>query len=217
MGKPYARRYPRLSVRLRVDYGAGQKSSRRIAKTLGGGGLFLTGVGGLDLGKEISVRFRPARHVPVIQAKARVLYTLAEEGTGVEFTEISPVDRHTLLRLIHQKMEDRRLRPRAPLATQIECNRCMSLAFSRNLSLGGMFVETTDPLPEGAILTVRFNLDQKDRVVTATAKVTYNIEKMGMGILFMEINPQDRDAIQEYIESVPTAPDFESARSQSAP
>jgi c-di-GMP-binding flagellar brake protein YcgR len=199
-----------------VEYSAGDKGFRRIAKTLGGGGLFLTSVDGLELGKEISVRFRPARHLPIIQAKARVLYILAEQGAGVEFTEISPADRHTLLRLIHQKMGDRRLRPRAPLATQIECDKCMSLAFSRNLSLGGMFIETPDPLPEGSLLTVRFNLDQKDRVVTATAQVTYNIEKMGMGVLFMEIRPQDRDAIREYVESAPTPADPESARSQSA-
>jgi c-di-GMP-binding flagellar brake protein YcgR len=199
-----------------VDYSAGEKSFRRIAKTLGGGGLFLTSVDGLELGKEISLRFRPARHLPIMQAKARVLYLLAEQGAGVEFTEISPVDRHILLRLIHHKTGDRRLRPRAPLATQIECDKCMSLAFSRNLSLGGMFIETTAPLPEESIFTVRFNLDQKDRVVTATAQVTYNIEKMGMGVNFMEIRPQDRDAIREYVESVPTPADPESGRSQSA-
>ncbi|HXW16379.1 MAG TPA: PilZ domain-containing protein [Terriglobia bacterium] len=217
MGKAYVRRYPRLSVRLPVDCSAGEKGIRRIATTLGGGGLFLTNVEGLEPGQEISVRFHPARHLPIIQAKARVLYILAEEGAGLEFTEINPVDRHTLLRLIHQKMGDRRVGPRAPLATQIECDKCMSLAFSRNLSLGGMFIETTDPPPEGSLLTVRFNLDQKDRVVTASAQVVYNIEKMGMGVLFMEIKPQDRDAIRAYVESAPTPADTESARSQLAP
>jgi len=216
LGKAYVRRYPRLNVRLPVDCSAGEKGFRCITKTLGGGGLFLTRAEGLEPGKEISVRFRPTRHLPIIQARARALYKLAEEGAGVEFTEISSADRHILLRLIHQKMEDRRLRPRAPLATQIECDKCMSLAFSRNLSLGGMFIETPDPLPEGAILTVRFNLNQMDRVVTATAQVSYDIEKMGMGVLFMEIRPQDCDAIREYVESVPTPADPQSARSQSA-
>ena len=68
----------------------------------------------------------------------------------------------------------------------------------------------------GSILTVRFNLDQKDRVVTATAQVRYHVEKMGMGILFTEIDPQDRDAIREYVESLPTPPKTKSATSKSA-
>jgi c-di-GMP-binding flagellar brake protein YcgR len=199
-----------------VEDQTGENGFRRIAKTLGGGGLFLTSVDGLEPGKEISIRFRPARHLRMIEAKARVLYIRAEQGAGVAFTEISPADRHMVLRLIHQKTGDRRLQPRAPLATQIECDKCMSLAFSRNLSMGGMFIEATDPLPEGSLLTVRFNLDQKDCVVTASAQVTYNIERMGMGVLFMEIKPQDREAIREYVESVPTSADLESARSQSA-
>jgi len=180
-----------------VDYTAGEKSFRGVANTLGGGGLFLTG-------REISVRFRPAKHQSVIQAKGSVRYILAEQGGAVEFTEISSDDRHKLLRLIHQRTGDKRLQPRAPLATQIECDRCMSLAFSRDVSRGGMFIETTAPLPVGSELNVRFNLDQKDRVITATAHVAYNVEKMGMGVLFTQIGAEDLSAIQEYVASVVT-------------
>jgi len=57
------------------------------------------------------------------------------QGAAVEFTEISPDNRHTLLRLIHQKSGDRRILRRAPLATQVESEQCMSLAFSRDVSL----------------------------------------------------------------------------------
>ena len=189
-----------------VDYTAGEESFRCVANTLGGGGLFLTHVDGLELGKEILVRFRPAKHLPVIQAKASVRHLVAGQGAGIEFTEISDDDRQKLLRLIHQKTGDRRLQRRAPLATQVECEQCMSLAFSRDISLGGMFIETTAPLPVGSLLTVRFNLNNKDRVVTATAHVAYHVEKMGMGILFTEIGPEDRDAIREYVESMPGPP-----------
>jgi len=216
MGGAYQRRYPRLKVRIAVDYTVGEECFHCIANTLGGGGLFLSSVDRLEPGKEISLRFRPAKHLPVIQARASVRYVLAGRGTGVGFSEISADDRHKILRLIHQKTGDRRLLPRASLATQVECDRCMSLAFSRDVSMCGMFIETTNPLPVGSSLTVRFNLDQKDRVVAATAHVSYHVEKMGMGILFDEIEPQDRAAIQEYVDNLSTLADTESARSNSA-
>src|SRR5580658_3507337 len=113
MGKAHKRRYPRLSVRMAVDYTAGETCFRAVAITLSGGGLFLTKADGLEPGREILVRFRPAKHLPVIQAKAKVRYTVPAEGAAVEFTEIAPDDQNKLLRLIHQKTGDRRLLKRA--------------------------------------------------------------------------------------------------------
>jgi type IV pilus assembly protein PilZ len=183
---------------------------------LGGGGLFLTRTDGLEPGQEVSLRFRPARHLPVISAKGRVRYILPDKGAGIEFTEISPEDRHTLLRLIHLRTADRRHHPRAPLATQIECDRCMTLAFSRDVSLGGMFIETSEPLPVDALLTVRFNLSPLDKVVSTSARVAYHLVKMGMGVVFTNLSAEDREAIREYIEHAEPQPEEDSATSQQA-
>jgi hypothetical protein len=198
------RRYPRLSVHVPVNCTAGEEHFRCFANTLSGGGLFLTRVEGLELGKELSLSFRPSKRLPIIQARASVRYSLADKGTAVEFTEISADDRHQLLRLIHRRTGDRRLQRRAPLATQIECDECMALAFSRDISPAGMFIETTNPLPLGSPLNVRFNLDNKDRVVSVVAEVNYVVENMGMGILFTEVEPEAYDAILEYIEKLPS-------------
>lgn len=203
LAKAYARQYPRLSVNMTIDYSVGEKSFRGAITILSGGGLYLASIEGLEAGKEISLRFRPARHLRVINAKAKILYVLPKPGAGLEFTEITAEDRNTVLRLIHQKTRDRRLNPRAPLATQVQCDQCMSLAFSRDISLGGMFIETDELLPVGSALTVRFNLEQREKVVSASAKVTYQIEKMGMGVVFTEIGQEDSDAIRHYLESQP--------------
>jgi c-di-GMP-binding flagellar brake protein YcgR len=186
---------------MRVDYSAGQEWIRSVSKSLGGGGLFLAKWEGLEPGQEVSLRFRPAKHLPIMQAKASVRYVISGDGTAVEFTEISADNRQKILRLILQRTGDRRIQGRAPLATQVQCEECMELAFSRDISPGGMFIETTAGFPVGTYLTVRFNLDNMDRVVTATAQVTYHVEKLGMGVLFSEIEPNDRDAIQKYVEA----------------
>ena len=99
MGEAHIRRYPRLRVQMAVDYTVGEECFRCVAYTLGGGGLFLTGVDGLEPGKEILVRFRPAKHLPVIQAKASVRHLIEGQGAGIEFTEISDDARQRLLRL----------------------------------------------------------------------------------------------------------------------
>jgi c-di-GMP-binding flagellar brake protein YcgR len=201
MARVHPRRYPRLSVRVLADYTSGQNWSRCVASTLGGGGLFLSNIESLEPGEGISVRFRPARHLPVIEAKANVRYKKAGQGTGVEFTDITDEDRVRLLRMIHKKSGDRRKHPRAPLATQVLCKEFFSLAYSRDLSLGGMFVETARPLSIGSPVKVRFNLDQKDLVVTAEAHVHYYLDKMGMGILFDGLSLEHQRAIEQYVET----------------
>lgn len=202
MATAHSRRYPRIIAHVPVDYTIGNQSSRCIASSLSGGGLFLTQVGGLETDDQIWVRFRPAKHLPVIQAQAIVCYKVGN-GAAVVFTEITSQDRHHILRFIHGKTGNRRNLARAPLATQIQCEQRLSLALSRDISLAGMFVETKHPLPVGSPLLVRVNLDEKDKVVITAACVAYHVEKMGMGILFSELPPQHRAAIEEYVESHP--------------
>jgi Tfp pilus assembly protein PilZ len=180
----------------------GNQSLRCFANILGGGGLLLTQVADLAPGDQLSVSFRPAKHLPVIQAKVVVLHKM-DSGTAVEFTEITSEDRHLLLRFIHRKTGDRKILDRAPLATQIQSGQSLSLAFSRDLSLGGIFIETKEPLPVGSLLVVRFNLNGNDKVVVTTARVAYHVEKMGMGVLFSELAPGHRADIEEYVESHP--------------
>lgn len=200
MPKAHPRRYPRRSVQMPADYTVGERSSRCIANSLSGGGLFLTQVGGLEPGFQLSVRFRPAKDLPVIQAKASVRYNKAD-GTAVEFTEITSEDRHRLLNFIHRKTRERKKPSCSPLVTQIQTDRCLSLAFSSDLSLCGMFIETKDLPPVGSPLMVRFNLDEKDWVVVTPARVAYHVEKMGMGILFSDLLPAHRVAIENYVAS----------------
>jgi len=216
MGKAYLRRYPRLDIRMRVDYTTGGDWSRSHASSLGGGGLFITEDAGFEPGQEVSVRFRPAKHLPIMQAKANVRYVIAGKGTAVEFTEINAEDRQKILRLILQRTGDRRSQGRAPLATQVQCEQCMELAFARDIGPGGMFIETSAAFPVGTYLTVRFNLNNLDRVITATAQVTYHVEKMGLGVLFSEIEPDDREAVQAYVDSELLPSLRESAAGQSS-
>ena len=118
---------------------------------------------------------------------------------GIEFTGISAEDQQVLRGFIHRKTADRRNHPRVPLATQIYCQEWMSLAFSRDVSLGGMFMDTKQPVPLGSRLSLRFHLDDGGPVVAASAEVRYVVPKLGMGVKFIELTRTDWERIESYV------------------
>jgi len=197
----YTRKYPRIPADFTVQILLNNQTYRERASAMGGGGLFLS-VKELPMpvvGAELLVQFRPAKHLPMIKVKSRVCYAVEGEGIAVEFLEIDPEHRRLLLQFIHNKTGNRRKYPRAHLATQIECEESMSLAFARDISVGGMFIETSDPMPVGSRLTLRFNLEENEPIVEVTAEVSYQVGRMGVGVQFLEVKPEDLQRIDAYV------------------
>jgi len=201
------RKYPRVTARFPVLYSVGDKTFRSHATTLGGGGLFLRETGQLAPGSEILLRFRPAKHLRFIEARAKVRYQIPGEGVGIEFVEVREEDHQILLRFIHYRTGDRRRHPRVPLVTQIYCEELMWLAFSRDVSMGGMFVETKHQAAVGTRLTIRFHLEEGDPIVEAIGVVKYAVPKLGVGVQFYDIEPVDRKRLTEYVSKTPALPD----------
>ncbi len=197
--KKLIRKYPRVKVYFPVEYTVEGRTLRGHASTLGGGGLFLEECDPLARGTEVVIRFRPAKHLKHIEAKARVCYYVPGQGIGVEFTDIGSDDHQLLLRLIHHKTPDRRQHPRVPFVAQVYCEECMWLAFSRDISAGGMFIETKQPMALGTHLTLRFHLDDGGPIVVATAEVRYVVPKMGLGLQFVDLMPAERKRLEAYV------------------
>jgi Tfp pilus assembly protein PilZ len=193
------RKYPRVGVSFPVDYSIGQSSFREHASTLGGGGLFISTQQTPAVGTELALHFRPAKHLPVLDAKAKVVYHVSNRGIAVEFTEIQPEYRQLLLHLIHHRVHNKRKFVRAPLVTQVAFKETMSLAFSRDVGAGGMFIETSTFLDIGTQITLRFNLDDKGPIIVAQAAVSYHVSGLGMGVQFSEIDPEAQRRIEAYV------------------
>ena len=198
--KPHnSRKYPRVEVNLPVDYTQEGDTNRARLLTLGGGGLFLGVEEPLALGTELIVRFRPAKHLPVVQATAQVRYQVPGEGIGIEFTDISPEHREMVLRLIHRLIAEKRRFPRKPFATQVEHEGGVFIGFSRDISTGGMFIETKEPISVGSKLKLRFHLDDVGPVLIETAEVRYTVQKLGIGVMFVDLSPDDQHRIDVFV------------------
>jgi hypothetical protein len=208
----YTRTYPRLTVDLPVWILLSQTSLHERATSLGGGGMFLALTTPLEVGTEVVIRFRPAKHLPLISVKAKVLYQIPERGTAVEFTEIEAEHRQALLRLILYRRSHTRNVPRARMVTQVICPELLTLAYSRDVSVGGMFIETRQPLPVGTRLNLRFHIEDDTPIVASEAVVAYEVVGLGMGVRFWWISLEDRQRIADYVErSQPPEPSVDQA------
>jgi hypothetical protein len=68
-----------------------------------------------------------------------------------------------------------------------------------DLSLHGMFINTSKAYPQGAVLKLRFRLARTGVVIQARCEVRYCLRGVGVGVEFVAIPPEDVKAIEDEI------------------
>jgi len=85
--------------------------------------------------------------------------------------------------------QNRRNQKRIPFIKEVEVvgvGMCRCL----NLSLGGMFLDTTHDIPKGSLIELRFKLSEEDAYpIHVQATVLHTHEGEGIGVAFTSINP----------------------------
>ena len=82
--------------------------------------------------------------------------------------------------------------------------------YIQNISLGGIFVPTRDPLPTDTRLLISFSLPGCERAITTTGVVIRSLDAdadpvhgpAGMGIQFCALGEDDLQLIDTYVESM---------------
>ncbi len=108
--------------------------------------------------------------------------------------------------------KEKRLYPRRPIHTQVvfenEDSEGVLYFFSKDISAGGLFLESDIPIRLGTQVFLRFSLTSKAKPIQATGEVIRVMRdkklmdgkgKVGIGIQFIYIHPLDRELIQEFI------------------
>jgi uncharacterized protein (TIGR02266 family) len=103
---------------------------------------------------------------------------------------------------------ERRRFERAPILAQVEFELTNSSSgpsrvrrHMANISLGGMFISTEEPIRVGTRMVVRFELPNKHRVI-AVSRVCYTKKGAGLGVEFLNLDDEDREEIETYIASM---------------
>ena len=115
-----------------------------------------------------------------------------------------------------KNLAERRKHPRFPVRIRIQY-RATDQFFTdyiHNLSLGGIFVETAEPLPVNTVLKVQFSLPSMRKPIVADGIVVHafqigrkrNPVASGMGIRFSDLDPQNRQALERYLVRLRASP-----------
>jgi hypothetical protein len=68
------------------------------------------------------------------------------------------------------------------------------------LGIGGCYVDALNPFPEGALVSLRILRDQG--VFETKAKVVYCDRRFGMGLAFIEMTPDQRSIIENWLAEI---------------
>jgi uncharacterized protein (TIGR02266 family) len=101
---------------------------------------------------------------------------------------------------------EKRLFPRHPVLVEIEYVSDSPRLRARvvDLSEGGVFVDTLNPLEIGAPVRLSFRLaDAPDaRPIEGDGTVSWNQPMVGMGIRFTDLREEDRQRIRQYLRGM---------------
>ena len=111
-----------------------------------------------------------------------------------------------------EDIKENRQYPRAPIKVEVLCEEldeeqrrgtAVLCFYSTNISLGGVFLETTVPMPIDSTVHMKFSLPHVDRQLSVTGKVV-RIQKHpnllpGIGIEFIHLSYEDKKIIEGYV------------------
>jgi uncharacterized protein (TIGR02266 family) len=130
---------------------------------------------------------------------------LAALGVAGYVNEYSAVQ-HILPSLAPHLFPDnfnRRSSPRVTLGIPVayRFGDTITAVLTLNLSKGGIGIRTMNPLQPGSKVRVRFRLPGARREVEADARVAWSDRRIGMGLQFERVEPEDQTSIDEFVDT----------------
>ena len=104
--------------------------------------------------------------------------------------------------------KDRRVAKRISYICEVQCegsgvNRLVTRI--NDLSVTGAFVDSVTCYPAGTVLTLRFHI--REVLIETSAEVRYSMQRMGMGLHFLDLHPAHLAALESLIDGKPMAPE----------
>jgi hypothetical protein len=100
------------------------------------------------------------------------------------------------------KPDERRRFDRSRLIVDVffDGNDATGVASTKDISVGGLYMNTQANLPEGSVLLVRIPFPDGNQVV-ANAEVVYNNPSRGVGLRFQNLSEENRALIERELGS----------------
>lgn len=185
-----------------VEFTCAGQTTQETGRLLGAAAMLIETGRQEPLQAEVQLRFRPQSNSPLISARGVVAAHLADGGLRVQLTDLAEEHRRHLLELLYPPGADRRAAKRVSLVTQMRTsvNGETLVGYTRDISIGGVFVETEQPPSKGTEVTLRFKLSENSPILEARAVVAYSLPGEGMGLRFLDPPAELRRLLAVFVE-----------------
>ena len=192
---------PRSLSNIEVDFSLAGRKAQAKGTLLGVGALLLQTEQQAADDTEIEVRFRPTAESPLIAARGVVSRQVPGDGLGVRITDMAEEHRRHILELLYPPGPERRTSKRVSLVTQIRSTVGGEtlVGYSKNVSTGGIFIESESLIEKGTELNLRFKLRPEEPILEARVVVAYAVLGEGVGLRFVDMPARLREAIEAFV------------------
>ena len=99
---------------------------------------------------------------------------------------------------------ERRQYRRVKVVTQVHCHAPErdEIMVTRDVSLGGMFINAQFPVPIDSELSLTFRLNPEEPAIKCRAVVMFSRIGLGMGIQFQDLSDEARGLLQKFLDEV---------------
>jgi hypothetical protein len=133
----------------------------------------------------------------IFTASGVVAY-VTSEGMGIAFGLVESKNSEILARWLSQRPRRSARYSFTAIAEVRDLeSRNEQVAVTRDLSGGGCFVKTVAPLRTGT--RIRLRIEHSGAEFTVTGIVTANVNALGMGVEFVEMEPKDRAVLDQWL------------------
>lgn len=135
-------------------------------------------------------------------AEVRELAALNVAGYVNEYTALQHI-MPALTPHLFPRDFNRRTSPRVVLGVPVayRFGNTIAAAVTLNISRGGVAVRTSNPLEVGITVKAHFRLPIAKKDIDVEAKVAWSSRRVGMGLEFLKLRPEDQQLIAEYVDS----------------
>jgi uncharacterized protein (TIGR02266 family) len=218
------RRFARVDARLKVKFVFAEGFFELRTEDLSLGGMFIATDHLVPVGEKVRLVLQVPGEQPPVKAVAEVVRVVEEStpglpaGLGVRFLELTKEGLACIQRFLGKQVSgeiepaglERRRFPRVERLVKLRFNARESLqtSYARDISTGGVFIHTHDPLPQGSEVEVTLihpvslqKLELIGRVVRVVeADPQRPAQVPGVGVAFEEVSEDKRKLLRAFLK-----------------